>query len=375
MEVKVSATENKTSAEDRIAQIYSEKCKKITNFNSKMYYVSFVFLNILMLILSLIYLNNKDKIESVKKVWEHVNVKSIILIIGIFVCIMLLKTLPNFLKLYSRTKKRKFGLMYRAVAAGEFYSIMTAYSSGEKPMFCKYLSRFGVSEKHSVDMGYSKRIFSRIANLLYCTIMLVLGFVFWMRKDISIWLCILVCIPLVYNAIIVTTVICFNNNKKATINFIASICKFLYSWNIIKDYEKLYNKIIDNLLIYNKEFRQNKILIFIEISAYILAYFLKGVLLYYALVSLNIANIRILSDVLFRYVILDLIISMWPLQKGSLIFEFLFITLYSKIFFTGYVFWGMIILRVFEYFIYILQYLIVMVYDKLCYKLVKKSAK
>lgn len=373
--VEIKSNHENMSAEDRILQNFNNKHAKIKSFNSRIYYACFILLNIFMLILSMVYINGKDKIENVSIVWQNVTIQAVLLLVGIFLIIMLLKTLPNFLKLYSRTKKRKFGLVYRSLVVSEYYSIMTMYSSGEQAMQAKYLSDNGISDNHSINMAYSKKIFARIGNLIYSAVILVLGLIFWLKSDLNIWLCIIAFIPIIINGTIVITILCFNKNKKSTINFIAGFCKFLYVRKIIKDYESFYTKIIDNLLIYNKVFKQNKSIIFLEIASNILINFLKAVMLYYSLIALNISGVQILGSIIFRYTILDSIINLWPLQKGCLIFEFLFITLFSRFFFAGYVFWGMLILRIFEYLIYIFQYVLVVLYDLLKLKLRKRSEK
>jgi len=354
--------EKKINAEERISSIINEKYNKIKNFNSRIYYLCIMFLNIIMLILTMIYLNNREDIEDFSIVWENVTVKAILLLFLIFIGIMLLKSLPNFLKLYSKTKSRKFGLVYKSVAVAEYYSIVTSYSSGENAMMSRYLIDNKVNEKYSIDIAYSRSIFNKIAMLIYSTVIMILGTMFWM-KNVNAFLYALSFVTIIINLTIVSVVISFNVNKKSTINFISWLSRLLYKLNIVKDYEKFYINIIDKLIIYNKAFKQNKILIFTEIISYILVYFLKGVLLYYSLISLNIGGVEILGGIIFRFVILDLILNLWPLQKGSLIFEAIFIILFELVFFSGYLYWGLVILRIFEYFIYLLQYAIVVSID------------
>ena len=364
--------EKKETAEARILDDINVSHAKIKSFNSRLFYVSVAILNILALVIAMIYLDNRDDIEKFDIVLENLTWNTILILVGIFVCIMLLKTLPNFMKLYARTKSRKFGLMYRSIVCGEFYSIMTTYSSGENVMMSKYLENHKIDSKHSIDVAYSKTIFNRIATFIYSTVLVILGLIFW-NDEVSVWILIPAIIALLINFSIVMLVWAFINHKKATLHFISNICKFLFNKRIIKDYEKFYDKIVDKLLIYNKAFKHNRILIFTEIMSYILIQFLKGVLLYFSLVTLNIGGVEILGDILYRFVLVDLILSIWPLQKGTIIFEIIFISLYYYIFFSGYLYWGLMIVRFFDYFVYMIQYLFVIIYDAIAKQLVKNS--
>lgn len=372
---KVDKAEEKSTAEDRIAVVNDKKYEKIKTFNSSMYYISFIVLNLMVLVISLIYLSNQEGIEKFSIFWDRITCQGILLLVGIFVLIMIMKTLPNFIKIYSQTKKVKFGLAYRSVVVGEYYSMVTMYSNGEMVMSSKYLNAHDIETKKSIDIVYSKSIFNRISTFLYNLVVIILGMFLWMDDSISIWLVLLSIIPLIINASIIIVVISFSVNKKSTINFIGNLVRFLYRYKIVKNYEKTYNNIIDNLLVYNKNFKQNKILIFTEIMAYIVVNFLRCVLLYYSLITLEIGGVEILGDIVFRYVILDLILSVWPLQKGALVFEFLFYSLFIRVFFSSYVCWGIIILRTFDYLLYILQYLMVVCYDFMVNKFRKKASK
>jgi len=370
----IEKNKEKSTAEDRISVFNEKKYEKIKNSNSQMYYLSFIVLNILALVISLVFLSNQKGIEDFSIFWSNVTYQGVLLLFGIFVAIMIMKTIPSFLKIYSQTKKIKFGLAYRSIVVGEYYSIVTMYSSGEKAMTSRYLTDYGIENKKSIDIVYSKSIFNRIAALLYSFVVFILGLILWMDESLGVWLILIAAVSLVINILIVAVVVLFNINKKYAISLVGNFVKLLYSLKIIKNYERTYNQIIDNLLIYNKSFKQNPVLIFTEIMAYLVVNFLKCILLYYSLIMLNIGGIEILGDIIFRYVIFDLIIAMWPLQKGSLIYEALFYAVFIRVFFSCYVCWGIIVLRIFEYLLYLLQYVSVKIYDSIMCKFVKKAS-
>lgn len=365
MAQNLGKSDNKTTAEERIAVVNDKKIEKIKHFNSRMYYISFMIFNLMFLVISLIYLSNQEGIEKFSLFWDRITYQGVLLLFGVFILIMVMKTLPNFIKIYSQTKKVKLGLAYKAVVVGEFYSMVTMYSSGELSMSSNYLASNGIESKKAINISSSKSIFNRIATFLYSLVVIVLGLFLWMDDSISLLLVLLSIIPLIINAIIIIVVISFNVNKKSTIQFIGKFVRILYKFKLVKNYEQTYNNIIDNLLVYNKNFKQNIVLIFTEIMAYIMVNFLKCVLLYYSLTMLNIGGVEILGDIIFRYVMLELLLGMWPLQKGSIIFELLFYSLFIRVFYSCYVCWGIIVLRFFDYLLYVLQYLLVLGCDSI----------
>ena len=113
------------SVEDRVISLTQSKVNKINTFSSQILYVSVILLNILTLILSILYINNISKIEKFSIVVENIRIEFVALIIAIFIFMMCLKVLPNFLKVYSKTKKCRFGLLYSAESIHKFYDFAT----------------------------------------------------------------------------------------------------------------------------------------------------------------------------------------------------------------------------------------------------------
>ena len=349
--------ENKReSVEERVITLTQSKVNKINTFSSQIFYASIILLNILTLILSILYINNIAKIEKFSIVVENIKIEFVALIILIFIFMMCLKTLPNFLKVYSMTKKCRFGLLYSAESVRNFYNMSTIYSTGATSMYVDYLVNRKVSEKNSLDVAYSRNLFERIAHTIFYSIAFIVGLIFWLKKDLSWWLLICASIPIIINLIVLCVIFSFKVNKKSTIKFVANICTIMYNLHLTKNYEKLYTKITDNLILYDKQFKQNKTLIFTEIVSYMLTEFLKCVLVYYVLVSLNLGSIDMLGDVIFRVVLIEMILLLYPFRNGCLIFEILFVMLFKNVFFEGYIFWGMLITRLVLYFFYMIQY-------------------
>lgn len=357
----------RSTAEDREIIRIDDKFNKITTGSSKLFYASLVALNILSLVLSMIYINNKQKLENANIVLENITWNTVVLLFVIFLCITLLEILPVYLKNYSRTKSKKFGIVFNSVAIGQFYEYSTVYGNGSRIMSTKYQTLKGVKYNQAIIINYSNKFFNNLSFVIYSFIFLFLSLFLW-SNSVNIWLYILALLSFVIYLIYVILVLCFDIYKKSSINFISKVIRFLYKMKIIKDIEKTYGEFLDKMLIYTKGLKQNKWLTFTEIFFNIFVFFLKGVILYYALISMNIGDVSMLGELLFKCVIIELIFKIWPLQRGTLIFEFLFIVMFQNLFFEGYLYWGLIVFRFFDYFIYIIKYLLIIMFDKLISK-------
>lgn len=349
--------EQKDTAEEREFDRLSKTMEKVSDGNSKFFYICLMLLNILTLGICYLVLNKIFSIEKITIIFESLDYKIWLLMFLSFLLVLFLKMLPMFLKIFNKTKSKNLTTAFSATVIGEYYSRVTLCSAGQIPMSTKYLNSKGHTSKNSVDVNYGIKFFDKLSFLIYSIIIYIVGSFVGLQK-INVWLYILgIIIVLVYVSQILI-VFMFKRNKKKTLEFLSKLVKILYNLHLIKDYEKLYYKWIDRLIIYTKELRQNKWLIFTEIITNIFRYFLKSIVIYFVVVTLNIASASMLGELLLATLILDLILQMWPLKYGTFIYEILFVILFKNIFFDGYVFWGLLIYRIFDYFLYALLYLI-----------------
>lgn len=354
--------DNKKTLENNMSKNFDKKFSKINSVSSQIYYFSFVLLNVLTIFLAFLLIKNKSYVEDFDVVHESISFQSIILLVGIFFAIMFLKTIPSFLNIFNKTKKRMLWTAYKCESKTEFLSFATIYSSGGISVFSQYLKSKNIDEKVSIDIAYSRNMFRGLSKLIYCSTIFILGLFLW-KINLDIWFLIIPAIVLICWFFRYLIIFLFINHKKFVIKSVTFLSIILYKFRLIKDREIFYNNQINHLLLYTKACKDNKILIFVQIMSCLLEYFLKGVMIYSILATLNMGDIQLWGKVLFGCVVLELIISSFPLQKGALIFEIVFLIIFQTVFFSGYVFWAMVIFRIFDYFVYVLQYLLVSLID------------
>lgn len=352
----------KLSAEENIFNSFQNKSLEIRSKKSRFYYFCILIVNICTLIIAGLWLKNTSSVESFSIVWQEVGFKFVLLLLFILLIILMLQTLPKYLKLYNNTGSRRFGVLFRANINKQYFNQITIKSSGGIYTSTLYLSDKKIKNGNAVNLTLSSNFIVKLSWVIYSFVFLVLAVFMW-ANDINIWLYLIAILPFIVNFIYVMILLLFIKNKKAVLNFVSNVIKFLYNRNIIKDYEKCYNNISDKLIATEKSLKQPKILIITEIFANFLTLFLKGVMLYFILTSLNMGSDNVLGNVLFGVVVLELLISIFPLPKGTLVYEILFILIFSRLFYSGYLFWGMVLYRLFDYFIYAIMYLIVYIID------------
>ena len=104
-----------------------------------------------------------------------------------------------------------------------------------------------------------------------------------------------------------------------------------------------------------------------------LIYMLRIVILYLGLYTISSKTTDRLWALAFGFIVLDVIINILPLQKGTIIVEVLFVWIFSIVFTDTYVFFGLLIYKIFEYFMHALMFAIIWLVDKIFYSVKNKS--
>ena len=350
--------EKKETMEDKEFKKINATYDKLHKSPNKIFYSSLILLNILTLIICGLYLTNTVGVVKFIDAFTLMDLKFWSAILVSFVLILMLKTLPLFLKTYSKMSKRKFCFSYLTMSNYEFYKQVTIYSNTAKMMSTKVMCDMGVKPQIAIDVNYSKRYFERICVTLFSLIIMILGMIFC--NKINPWFIVFAGLNLVINLVIILLVISLYFNKNKTLNFISKFVKFLYDLRLTKDYEMTYTKLVDRLIILAKELKQNKLITFVEIVSNILVIVIKYACVYFALATINFIDVSAVLELLYLCVIFDMILELLPVPNGTLFFEILFVLIFKNFFFEGYVFWGLILYRIVTYFGYIVNYLIIL---------------
>lgn len=340
------------------------KVQEISNKKSAFYYVGIIFLNIFFLALFWILIRQKENVAEYSEVIPTINWRYLWFSLAIIVLILLLQIFPDYIAIFSKTKKRKFGVVTLANNRLNFFNLVTSFSSGGYYTHANCLHSGGVSKQASIDVTYMKKLLSRISQLVYTFLFVCIGTILYI-KNINIWIFVAGILAFLINCIVVIFILFFGNRKEQSLSFIAKLCKLLYKLKLIKNVDLTYKVMANRLFVYSLNIKKHKKLNILYVVCNFISQFLRHFILFVIVQALNFGSGEIFLEILFKCAILDMIISSFPFPKGTAIFEILFLCLFSSVFFSGYLLWGMIIYRLFDYFIYIIIYLITLAIEKI----------
>lgn len=344
--------------ETKLYDIMKDNVKKIESGGNAWYYASLILFNIITLIICFLILDNYVcNVQNFSTVMESFDYRLLLIILVGFLCLITLTSLPIFLRIYSKTKSKSFFNVFAGVEACEFFGNVTVNKNGRLPMFAKFATTKKVSFENCIDCFWGHNFFEKFVFGLYSLIVLVVCSIFFVG-DTNIWLLIFAFALILINLIKPAFVFVFFKNQKLATGWLSQIVEFGYKIHIVRDIEKTYNNVVNNCLETIKDFKTNKWIKMLDIVSNILKYFLKFCVFYFILSTLNFVDIDMVGNLLLDFVIFEIIIEFWPLQKGMFIYEILFVILFKNLFFEGYVFWGLLVYRIFDYFAYVIFYLL-----------------
>lgn len=358
-----SAQENRVSKEvvkDTEKIVKSKKTNKSRLLNAIFFCISVV-----VLVIIIVYQSRKYGIKDVGKlVTDDLNLKGVALIFLAFIGIMLCDTFRTYILLYKATKISRPIISYKSTAICRYYDCITPFSFGGQPFQIYYLSTRGVNAGIATSVPMAKYMFSQISFSIIALIMLILGSgTYGEQSKLVVTISI---ISLIISMLFLLAIIFLSLSKKVAPRLVISIVKFLSKLNLVKDYEKTYRARFRSLLEYQKSIRYYLRSFWVALCTFIasaLMVILRALIPYLIYMMLS-SKMEVGFAVIFcKCVICELATMYIPLPGGAGMAEISFTALFSSLFSDGLLFWAMLIYRIASYYIYILQGVLVIVYD------------
>jgi uncharacterized protein (TIRG00374 family) len=281
--------------------------------------------------------------------------------------ILIINVVPDVLLLYSKSKKSWFWRLMVDNIKCNFYNHMTICSSGGYSVVSTSLKKRGIDDKVAVDISRSKKITRLIALVLYSFLVATIGSVIYF-KDINIFWLVATIICFLILCIRLLFILLIDRHRDSGIGMVSRVCKLLYKIGIVKDLDVFYKRIIHEIVVANRSLRSNGKILTTQIICSMVGLFLKHFILYVILLMLNFDVSGVFFEMLTFITIFDIVVSVWPLPAGTLIFELLFILRFNSIFGGGYVIWALIMYRVVTYYLPIICRYCIMFFENICLK-------
>ncbi len=312
------------------------------------FYLAITSINIVTLVIAWLIESNINGVAT--GIFDGFDYRYLYLILTSLITLVLMKVLPEYIYLYKKTKCRLFFGVVRSNIMSEYYKTLTYGKKNADGVCIETLKEAKVNDAISKEMTNTNNVSNTISGVIYYFLTIALGS-FFVLDNTNLLLYILAIIGLVFNIIYVLLILYFEKYKTKYLVAIGGLCKILYRLKIVKDYEKLYDTIVVRFIQYGSVFKKNKLFIVCQIVCGVLIKLISHLILFFIICAFNLGSWEILLEVLLKCSILDIVLGMFPMPKGTLIYELLFIVLFRVTFVSGYVLYGMLIYRTIRYFL------------------------
>ena len=349
--------------DEETKQQKKQKRKKIINI------ISFV-ANIAILAIVLIVQLSTEDIKTV--IAPTIDWKFLSIVIAIVIGIILIDTAKIFILIRSSTKKSRPFLAYKTSALGRYYDSITPMSTGGQPFQMLYMNKRGVRGDIATGIPLMKYIMWQITYVFLCTFVLIYNGVAY-GSTTGIVTTTVAWVAVVINLAIFLAIVLLSISKRIGPRIVIGVLKLLSKMHLVKNYQKTFRKVMRFVVNYQKTFKMlltNPLVLIIELILAIGDIVIFNFIPYYIMCSFIPASVIQTSGItLFKAfiqsVICGLTIGFIPTPGSSGGAEVIFIAIFGGLFTSAGVgtFWPLLIWRMSTYYVYLLQGLLVLVYD------------
>lgn len=369
-QISIDDISNQKSHEEEAAEKLGEASQEVAKQGSKKKKVMnaiFFLVNIVVVACILIFQLFNSKVTSFDEIINAGNFRwqYIFVILFAFALIMFLDTARVTTLLKQSSKRNRPFLCYKMNAIGKYYDAVTPMSTGGQPFQIYYLSSHGVDPGTAISIPIARYVIFQIAWLiisLFATIYSTTQFGETNLVSVASY------IGFALNFVMIVGVWFLSVGRVGKI-LVVKCLKFLCKIKIIKSYEKVYDKVMDavngfqsTMKTYTKHIWKFLGLIASQM-VHLLIQFSIPYFIYLMLGGIPDFNVYIITWV--YAVLCDLASGFTPLPGGTGMAEVAFTMVLTPIFPEGTVFWGLLLWRFMNYYIYLIQGIFVIIYDKI----------
>lgn len=320
------------------------------------------------IVISYLYSGEAIKLKDLSGI--KINYFYLIACFALLLSVLLLDSFRYYRLIYSFSKVKSYRVSYLVSAYGKYYDYITPFGSGGQPFQMYFLHKSNLDGDTSMTVPIARFLFNHMSLLLFFLFSLVYG-VF--SNTITWGIVFIISLLAFVGNLFFIAMIYFISLKK---NLCYKICLFflniLYKIHLIKNYENTCEKLSNVLDKYQynlKKINSNKKEFIVQILAGLVTIILNYTFVYFIYLSFasNFANSVSFLNIVTSMVICEMISSVMPLPGGSGAAEFSFISLFTAWFAfsngKNIVVWAMLIWRIFTYYFYIFQGLIITIKD------------
>ena len=279
--------------------------------------------------------------------------------------------------IYRKTMRSRWHLSYKSLAILHYYDAITPLSTGGQAFMVTYLTNRDVPAPTALSIPIAKLLFQNSTWIIICFVCLVISFTNGMSSLVSA----ASVIGFILGFLMIAVILFFSFSKKLGEKVVSGGLKLLAKLHLIKDYDKMYAKVMQIVEDYQKimkEYGHAKYDIFLQIilntlrlvCLYSIPYFI------YLIFPYQGGKIGSYGEFFIFSALIELAASFIPLPGGTGMNEITFAALFSD-YLTGNTFWALLLWRFCSYYFYLLQGIAILSYDTVYgnkkYRWVKKK--
>lgn len=362
-DIKIDINEsdiNKDAVEKAEEQLREQKSKR-----GKWFTAVFFVVNLIVLAGVLLYQYNNFGVKDLDTfLVENKNFKFLIFAFITFFVIMLLETLRNYMFLLKSTKLHRPILAYKSAAIHRYYDSITPMATGGQAFELIYLKSRGVKSGIATSIPFAKYIINQFAFVSLAIVLLC--FNGWVLDDGAKFTTVLAIITLVVITFVVSFIIFLSISKKFAPKLILAILKLLQKCKLVKDYNVTFQKIMRFVLEYQRCIKYYASSFWTLITAFISAYGIyvcKALIAFFIYCAFNGFNTAVFTTIFTKVILCELVVKLIPIPGGSGLSEISFTAIFISLFNNGSIFWALLIWRLLDYFAYLIQGGVILIYD------------
>lgn len=277
--------------------------------------------------------------------------------------------------IHKSTGTFRLALSYKLDALGRYYDTITPLATGGQPFQVIYANKYGIKPGEGISVAMGKYIFYQIVYFILVSIF-VFRAVFSSSVGVTdvtsgvvstfMW------VGYAILAVVVITMLVMSLNKRVGAGVVVGILKLLSKirigkFRIIKDYKKTFVKVMRTVNVWQsttKKYVKSFWVILINVVASAAFFMVSYTLPFFIFCAFEGWHPELYLTIVSMAVMIDLTSAFNPIPMGTGTADLSFSVLYGSLFSaSGAAIWALLIWRFLNYYIYILQGLVIVNYD------------
>lgn len=347
-----------------------ESTKKRKHKKTKIMSACFLILNLAIIAIIIITQSlSDDSMASIGDMFAVANFWYLLGAIAAFALLMAADSFRYWALIFRSTKISRPFLSYKVMATGRYYDSITPLSTGGQPFQIYYMTKRGIKGSTASSVPFALYIFNQLVTALVSVSVLIFSKKIAGGLDPTVYTAAV--IGVILNTAIMVFIFFLSFSKKIAPTLTIWGLKLLHKMHIVKNYTALFRKVMRFVNEYQKTFRYFMSNIFVMLEM-LLSTFLVTCLRFLipACVVCMFNGGQLDWDtyaaVFIWCVLIESVLSYIPWPGAAGVAEITYVTMFYYFDLSaGTVVWAMLIYRVFQYYMYLIQGLGVMAYDVL----------